>query len=130
MNFFVMRMTLNLGFMLGILSFFTTGSFWGLIAGALFYGVSIAGGDVAWSLWVTKFAPPERVADYMAVHTFFTGLRGAVAPAVAFQAAGVLSLSTMGWIAASLVLIGTLLLVPEVRHGARIRPAPDLAEEI
>lgn len=130
MNFFVMRITLNLGFMLGILSFFTTNSFWGLIAGALFYGVSIAGGDVAWSLWVTKFAPPERVADYMAVHTFFTGLRGAVAPVLAFQAAGVLTLSTLGWISASLVLIGTLLLVPEIRHGKISRPEPDLAEEI
>jgi len=130
MNFFVMRITLNLGFMLGILAFFTTGSFWGLIAGAVFYGVSIAGGDVAWSLWVTKFAPPERVADYMAVHTFFTGLRGAIAPVVAFQAAGVLSLNTLGWISAALVLFGTLLLVPEIRHGQRGRPAPDLAEEI
>ena len=130
MNFFVMRITLNLGFMLGILSFFTTDSFWGLIAGAVFYGVSIAGGDVAWSLWVTKFAPPERVADYMAVHTFFTGLRGAIAPVLAFQAAGFLTLNTLGWISAGLVLIGTLLLVPGIRHGQRNRPAPDLAEEI
>lgn len=128
-NFFAMRITLNLGFMLGILSFFTTGSFWGLIAGAVFYGVSIAGGDVAWSLWVTKFAPPERVADYMAVHTFFTGVRGVVAPVVAFQAAGVLTLNTLGWISAALVLIGSLLLVPEIRHGQRIRPGSVLAEE-
>lgn len=130
MNFFIMRITLNLGFMLGILAFFTTGSFWGLIAGAVFYGISIAGGDVAWSLWVTKFAPPGRVADYMAVHTFFTGLRGVVAPVVAFQAIGVVSLHTMGWISAGLVLIGTLLLVPEIRHGQRNRPEPDMAEEI
>lgn len=130
MNFFVMRITLNLGFMLGILAFFTTGSFWGLIAGAVFYGVSIAGGDVAWSLWVTKFAPPERVADYMAVHTCFTGLRGVVAPVLAFQAAGVMSLHALGWISAGLVLIGTVLLIPEVRHGRRIRTGPDLAEEI
>lgn len=122
MNFFVMRITLNLGFMLGILSFFTTGSLTGLIAGALVYGVSMAGGDVAWSLWVTKFAPPERVADYMAVHTFFTGVRGVVAPVVAFQAAGVLTLAALGWIAAVLVLLGTLLLVPEIRHGRRLCP--------
>jgi MFS family permease len=130
MNFFVMRITLNLGFMLGILAFFTTGSFWGLIAGAVFYGVSIAGGDVAWSLWVTKFAPPGRVADYMAVHTFFTGLRGVVAPVLAFQSVGVLSLHTLGWISAGLMLVGTLLLVPEIRHGQRNRPAPEIAEEI
>ncbi|NDF01570.1 MAG: hypothetical protein EB034_25395, partial [Verrucomicrobia bacterium] len=47
--------------------------------GAVIFGVSNAGGDVAWSLWVTKFAPPERVADYMSVHTFFTGVRGVAA---------------------------------------------------
>jgi MFS family permease len=56
MNFFVLRVTLNIGFMLGILSFFTTHSTTGLVGGAILYGISTAGGDVAWSLWVTKFA--------------------------------------------------------------------------
>ena len=53
-----------------------------------------------------------------------------MAPVLAFQAAGVLTLRTLGWISASLVLIGTLLLVPEIRHGKISRPEPDLAEEI
>ena len=35
MNFFVLRLTLNLGFALGILSFFVTGSVAGLVAGAV-----------------------------------------------------------------------------------------------
>jgi MFS family permease len=117
MNFFLLRITLNFGFMLGILSFFTSGSLTGMVVGALLYGMSIAGGDVAWSLWVTKFAPPERVADYMSVHTFFTGLRGVVAPVLAFQLAGVLSLATIGWLSAGLILAGSLVLLPEVRLG-------------
>ena len=47
-----------------------------MIGGAIIFGISYGGGDVAWSLWVTKFAPPERVADYMSIHTFLTGARG------------------------------------------------------
>jgi len=84
MNFFVLRITLNLGFALGAISFFVGGSLTWLVIAAVLFGISNAGADVAWSLWVTKFAPPERVADYMSVHTFFTGVRGLIAPLAAF----------------------------------------------
>ena len=130
MNFFLLRVMLNFGFMLGILTFFTSDSLPGLVLGAVFYGISIAGGDVAWSLWVTKFAPPERVADYMAVHTFFTGVRGVVAPLVAFQLASVLPLKAVGWISAGLIFIGSAILVPEIKLGRAGRRAAALVEEI
>ncbi len=130
MNFFVLRMTLNVGFMLGILTFFMSGSLAGLVAGAIFYGISHAGGDVAWSLWVTKFAPPERVADYMSVHTFFTGVRGVIAPVVAFQLVTVLPLSVMAGISGGMILIGTLLLIPEMRRGGGRKPAAALTEDV
>ena len=50
MNFFVLRLTLNLGFALGIISFFVTGSVAGLVAGAVFFGIANGGADVAWGL--------------------------------------------------------------------------------
>lgn len=130
MNFFVLRITLNLGFMLGILAFFTSGTFTGLVAGAFIYGTAHAGGDVAWSLWVTKFAPPERVADYMSVHTFFTGVRGAIAPLVAFQLVGILHITLLGWISGGLIVTATALLVPQIPHGRRSRPTSALTEEV
>jgi MFS family permease len=130
MNFFVLRITLNLGFALGILSFFTTGSMTGLILGAICYGASSAGGDVAWSLWVTKFAPPERVADYMSVHTFFTGVRGVVAPIVSFQLVSGLPLSFLGWASAGLILVATSFLIPEIKLGKGARGAAVLVEEV
>jgi MFS family permease len=120
-NFFVLRLMLNLGFALGILSFFTTGSMPGLIMGALLFGIANAGADVAWGLWVTKFAPPERVADYMSVHTFFTGVRGVLAPLAAFLAVARLSPHTLGWISIGLILVGSAFLVPEIRIGKRPR---------
>ena len=131
MNFFALRVTLNCGFALGILAFFASDGMAGLLLAAVVFGVSGAGGDVAWSLWVTKFAPPQRVADYMSVHTFFTGLRGVVAPLLAFYLAsrGV----PLGWMAAicaGLIGLATALLVPEIRWGRQVRGATALVEEV
>lgn len=120
-NFFVIRMTLNLGFAIGIVSFFTSDSMTGLALSAIAYGVSVAGGDVAWNLWVTKVAPPERVADYMGVHTFFTGVRGLLAPLAGFALVAHWSMASLGWASAVLILIGSLFLVPSARRGGLAR---------
>ena len=130
MNFFVLRLTLNLGFALGILSFFVSGSVAGLVAGAVFFGIANGGADVAWGLWVTKFAPPERVADYMAVHTFFTGVRGVVAPVVAFYLVAGLPLNVLGWISVGLIAVGSAVLVPEIKFGKGARRGATLVEEV
>jgi MFS family permease len=130
-NFFILRLALNVGLVIGIISFFTTGSELGLVAGAIVFGISNAGADVAWSLWVTKFAPPDRVADYMSVHTFFTGVRGVVAPVVAFYLLSThVSIHGMGWISIGLIIIGSMFLLPEVRLGREARPASALVEEV
>jgi len=129
-NFFVLRIALNTGFALGMLTFFATDNLWGLVAGATIYGFSSAGGDVAWSLWVTKFAPPERVADYMSVHTFFTGVRGVIAPLVAFQLVACWSPQAISWLGAGMTLAATLVLIPEIQAGKLGRPAAALTEEV
>lgn len=115
MNFFRLRITLNAGFAVGIATFFMSETPMGLIIGAIFYGISTAGGDVAWGLWVTKVAPPAHVTDYMAVHTFSTGIRGVLAPVCAFQAVQTCSPATMGWIAAGMIVAACGLLIPEIR---------------
>lgn len=130
MNFFVLRITLNLGFALGAISFFVGGDIFWLVVAAILFGISNAGADVAWSLWVTKFAPPERVADYMSVHTFFTGVRGVLAPMIAFYFIAGLPVNYVGWICAGLILIGTSLLVPEIKAGNEARKGSALVEEV
>lgn len=130
MNFFALRMVLNIGFAIGIFSFFSTNSVTGLIAAAVVFGISNAGGDVAWSLWVTKFAPPERVADYMSVHTFFTGLRGVVAPVVAFQLIAHWTVAQISWLSVGLILVATAMLIPELKFGKKARPGGALVEEV
>lgn len=114
MNFFLLRITINLAFAVSILVFFTGNSWQGLIAGAVVFGVATSGGDLAWSLWVTKFAPPHLVADYMSVHTFFTGVRGVLAPLLAFQLVTRLSIADIGIICTVLIVGASLLLAPEL----------------
>jgi MFS family permease len=130
MNFFTLRVTLNVGFAIGILTFFVSNSFWGLVAGAIIFGISNAGGDVAWSLWVTKFAPSGRVADYMSVHTFFTGVRGVLAPAVGFALVTQVPFAILAGISSALIVAASLLLVPEIKFGRRARKGTALVEEV
>jgi MFS family permease len=130
MNFFVLRIVLNAGFALGMLSFFGGNHLAWLIVGAIIYGISNGGGDVAWGLWVTKFAPPERVADYMSVHTFFTGLRGVLAPMAAFQLVAYWSVAAISWLGAGMIVAATLLLIPEIKFGRNARPAAALTEDV
>jgi hypothetical protein len=67
----------------------------------------------------------------MSVHTFFTGVRGVVAPLVAFYLLAGLPLHVVGWICAALIAIGTSLLVPEIKAGRSARPgSAALVEEV
>ncbi len=131
MNFFVLRIVLNIGFALGILTFFTGESMNGLIWGSIVLGISMAGGDLAWGLWVTKIAPPDRVADYMSVHTCGTGLRGLVAPMLAFHLVTHSSMATLGWLCSALIILASLMILPEIwsKRGSAMYPAPAMPKE-
>ncbi len=62
------------GAMLGLL--------WLVAIGQFVVGISNAAGSLAWNLGHNDFAPPEKSANYMAVHVMLTGLRGFIAPFV------------------------------------------------
>jgi len=119
MNFFAMRIVLNIGFALGTAGFFLGDSDFGLFASAIVFGAAAAGGELAWSLWVTKFSPPEHVAEYMSVHTFFTGVRGIIAPLFAFQLVENVPIAVMGLVCAGMIVLASLILVPEMRNQRR-----------
>lgn len=122
MNFFALRAWINLGFMIGVASFFLSDSKMGLVIGSILYGVSNAGGEIAWNLWVTKFAPPNRVASYMSVHVFLTGIRGVIAPIVGFYLVDTVSLATLTGASLLLMLLASGLLIPEYKFE-KIREA-------
>jgi hypothetical protein len=111
-NFFILRTVLNSFFLAAILVFFSSHSLVFLgVAGAL-YGLAMAGGNIAWNLWVTKFAPQERASDYMSVHTFLTGVRGVIAPFIGFWLIARTTPTETSYIAAGLIFASMVLLDP------------------
>ena len=121
MSFFASRIIINMLFAAYVAAFFTGSSSVGLMIGSITLGVAIAGGDLMWMLWVTKFAPAHRVADYMGLHTFFTGIRAVIAPLLAFVVVGTLPLEAIATTAALLMIISSAILIPEARAERRVR---------
>ncbi|GHC51089.1 MFS transporter [Roseibacillus persicicus] len=117
MNFFIVRVVINLFFIAAVLVFFLGGELWTLYLGLALHGIGKAGGNVAWSLWVTKFAKAEHVAEYMSVHTFLTGCRGTAAPFIGFTVAAAFSPQLVGVIGASLMIISTLMIWPLLKES-------------
>lgn len=115
MDFYVLRCILNAFFAAGIVFYYMGDGLWALYIGIGLHGVAKAGGNVAWSLWVTKFADAEHVAEYMSVHTFLTGCRGVVAPFIAFPLAAALGPTTVGGISVMLIGIATVIILHEIK---------------
>lgn len=115
LNFVAVRLAINGCFALGTAFCFTDSLALQTMA-SLCLGLAFAGGDIAWSLWVTKYAPPERTADYMAVHTFLTGVRGLLGPAVGFACIAAFSAPVLALIAFALYAVASSLLVPEIKR--------------
>ncbi|MGH8019948.1 MAG: hypothetical protein ACREIA_17050 [Opitutaceae bacterium] len=103
---------LNGFFLVAILTFFSTKNIWVIgLAGGLI-GMAMAGSNIAWNLWVTKFAPPDRVSEYMSVHTFLTGVRGVIAPFAGFWLIVRCGPMTTACICAGLIALSMILLDP------------------
>jgi Major Facilitator Superfamily len=113
LSFFAMRIVVNVVFALSIVSFFLGKTMTGFVVGSALFGLAIAGGDVLWNLWTIKFAPPGRVSDYMALHTFTTGIRGVVAPFFGFYLITRVSISMMGFVCAGLIGVSSMILIPQ-----------------
>lgn len=114
--FYSVRALVNVFFIAGILIFFLGGNWLSLCIGIGLHGVARSGGNILWTLWVTRFADSERVLEYMSVHTFLTGLRGVFAPLIAFTAAEFLTPTWVAWTSASLIFLSTLAILPEIRE--------------
>ena len=83
---------------------------------------SFAGGSIAWSLWVTKYAPPGRVTAYMSVHVCLTGIRGTIGPMIGYWTAAQIGVTMTGWVSCGMMFLATALLVPEIKRGRRPPP--------
>lgn len=115
-NLVNLRILLNVMFLLSVIGFFSTKNIWVMGVSMALLGVAMAGGRIAWSLWVTKLAPPGKTSAYMTVHMFMTGLRGTAAPFVGFaliEHFSALQVSSMGTV---LIVVSTLMFIPARTH--------------
>jgi MFS family permease len=123
MSVFTVRIGLNVLFVAYVAAFFSGTSAIGLTAGSVILGFAFAGGDLMWMLWVTKVAPPGRVADYMGLHTFTTGIRAVLAPMFGFLVIGQLSLGWLAVLGAALMVLSCVVLLPDAIVDERARRA-------
>ncbi len=121
MNFVILRMILNLSFGLGVLLFFISSNPWVIGAGSALIGVAFAGGSIAWNLWVIKYAPPGKTGAYMSVHVSLTGIRGTIGPLIGYWAVGLIGAQKIGILSCAMMLLATLMLIPEIKHGRQKR---------
>ncbi len=125
MNFYLLRTIINVFLLVSILFYFLPGTTWGFVTGSVLLGLGFSGGNIAWSLWVTKLAPPERVADYMSGHTFFTGVRAVAAPLISVPLAAAVPMPWLVAISCGMILISIAMLGPEIKTWrARRRAKP------
>lgn len=112
--FYTVRGLVNVFFILGILIYYLGSGFMAHCIGIALHGIARSGGEIIWTLWVTKFANSDKVVEYMSVHTFLTGVRGVIAPFIAFMVAAYASPSWVAWISAGLIFLSTLTIFPEI----------------
>lgn len=108
-NFMLLRLVLNIIIMVAIALFFLSKNFWVIGFSSALFGIAMGGANISWSLWVTKFATPERTAAYMSVHSFTTGIRGILAPFVGYYFLSVYGAKATGGIGTSLVVVSVFL---------------------
>ena len=118
MNFIALRISINCFFAASLILFFQD-SYTLQILGSMCFGIGKGGGNVAWNLWVTKFAPEEQTGDYQSVHAFLTGCRGVVGPLAAYAVWAAFSLQTVVWICTAMVFLSCVLLLPVLKYGKR-----------
>jgi MFS family permease len=111
-NVVTLRMILNIVFMGSIAAFFFTSNFWMIAFGCALLGTAFGGGGILWTLYVTKIAPPDKVAAYMSVHGLLTGFRMALAPIIGYTVVQYSHPSFAAWVALLLISVSTILFLP------------------
>jgi predicted MFS family arabinose efflux permease len=84
-NFAIMKIMINLCFLVSIPTFFFTDNFIFWILSAIALGLSYSGNLTAWQLWVTKIAPsPEKLGAYVSLDAAIMGFRDALATSLGY----------------------------------------------
>ncbi|MEZ4743781.1 MAG: MFS transporter [Bdellovibrionota bacterium] len=123
-NFILLRMILNFFLALGIGVLFFSSTATGVGVGAFIHAVGFSGGKLAWSLWITKTVSKTRSAEYMAVHVFFTGARGAFGPMLGALVLGFLgsyghAYRNISMLSIFMILLSILMMIPILKDVSK-----------
>jgi predicted MFS family arabinose efflux permease len=111
-NLISLRIALNVISFFSTLLFFFTSNLLLMSIAMVFFGMAFGGGRIMWQLWVTKIAPDDKVASYMAVNTAATGIQGLVAPVCGYLLLHFTNPSMVGWISALFIAVSTFIFMP------------------
>ena len=114
-NVVIMRILLNLFIGGGIFLFFITSNLYVIALSVVITYIGFGGTPIVWPLWVTKIAPVKRIPEFMALHTFMTGIRGIIGPFAGFLYISILPIKSAGITAGLLFLVSILMLVPLIK---------------
>jgi hypothetical protein len=123
-NFIVLRICLNISLGIGLWIYFHSESDWAIALGSAFIGICTAGGSVTWNLWITKFVPSHKTAEYMSVHIASSGIKGLTGPFLGFLILGLLghnvrSYQMLSEISVGMVVLSVAMLIPVIKMGNR-----------
>ncbi len=104
-----LRIVANMIFLFSIILFFTSRNLVLIIVASTLFGIAQGAGGVMWNLWVTKLAPPEKTSAYMSIHTGLTGVRGSLAPFIAYTIIFYSTPQTAAWVAVGLITASSLI---------------------
>ena len=120
-NLALVRISINLFFLLGLFLYFQTKDIVLLSFASALVGTATGGGTMAWTLWVTKIAPKGAESSYMSVHSFFTGVRGVPAPFLGYWILTNLGPVQVSWTSATLISVSCLVFI-KLASDKRLRP--------
>lgn len=120
-NFFRLRIVVNLVFLVGVILYFVGGDVRVILVGSALFGLARGGGEIMFNLFVTKLAPSEHIADYMSVHTFLAGIRILIAPFLGFFLVEWANVPVMMAVSATLIVTSVLVVGGAKRIDAKER---------
>jgi len=92
---------------------------WVAVLAAALTGLGMAGGQIIWIIGSVEFAPREDISTYNGIHTFLTGLRGVIAPAIGVSA---LNLAAGGNYRPVFLCSTALIFLSAIGHALLVRP--------
>lgn len=111
LHFIKTRLLINLCFIVSFLTFFASTNLIILGISNAINGFALAGGMLAWNLWVTKVVPVEKTPAYMSAHMSFSGIKGLIAPSIGYFIMHYTNPLAVGVIAAGLMVFSCLIYI-------------------